>query len=424
MATSAPTAPNGTLSQNALPATGAPGAAVGTADSVRPAAPSRKRYVFMGVAVVLVAAGTAYWLHSRHFEETDDAQIDGNISSVSARISGTVVAVHVVENQIVKQGDVIADVDPTDLQIDVDQAKAQVAQAQAQLEAEDPNVPITMASNVSAVAGAASDLAGAQASLSGAKKDVDQLNAQIAQAEANDRQAQIEKGRSEKLVAQGAVAQSDYDSHLNAAVASAANVEALRQSLAAAKDRVAQQQAMIGAFSSKYTEIKSNAPRQVATRQASLGVRQAALAVAQAQEAAAEKNLSYAKILAPVTGIVAKKAIAIGDHVAPGQQIVAITQTEGLYVTANFRENQLELMHAGEPVTIHVDAIGLDLNGSVESIGGATGSRLSVLPPENASGNYVKVVQRMPVRIHLDDGQAGLDRLRIGMSVEPEVTVR
>jgi membrane fusion protein (multidrug efflux system) len=324
----------------------------------------------------------------------------------------------------VKQGDVIAEIDPADLQIALDQAKAQVAQAQAQLDAEDPNVPITLASNVSALAGATSDLASAQASLSGAKKDADQLTAQIAQAAANDRQAQLEKGRSEKLVAQGAVAQADYDQHLNAAVASAANVEALRQSLAAAKDRVAQQQAMIGAFQSKFTEIKSNAPRQVATRQASLGVRQAALAVARAQEAAAEKNLSYAKILAPVTGIVAKKAIAIGDHVAPGQQLVAITQTEGLYVTANYRENQLELMHAGQPATIHVDAIGLDLNGSIESIGGATGSRLSVLPPENASGNYVKVVQRMPVRIHIDDGQAGLDRLRIGMSVEPQVTVR
>jgi membrane fusion protein (multidrug efflux system) len=424
MATSAQTAP---LTQNALPATTAPGAAGSTAaaaDSVHPAAPSRKRYVFIAVGLVLALAGTAYWLHSRHFEETDDAQIDGNISNVSARVSGTIVAVRVVENQTVNEGDVLAEIDPTDLQIELDQAKAQVAQAQAQLDAEDPNVPIIEASNVSAVAGARSDLASAQAQLSAAKKDVDQFAAQIAQAEANDRQAQLEKARSEKLVAQGAVSQSDYDQHLNAAVASAANVEALRQSLAAAKDRVAQQQATIGAFQSKFTEVTSNAPRQVATRQASIGVRHAALEVAKAQEAAAEKNLSYAKILAPVTGIVAKKSVAVGDHVAPGQQLVAITQTQGLYVTANFRETQLELMHPGQPVTVHVDALGVDLNGTVESIGGATGSRLSVLPPENATGNYVKVVQRIPVRIHLDDGQAGMDRLRIGMSVDPEVTVR
>jgi membrane fusion protein (multidrug efflux system) len=380
--------------------------------------------VVIGVAIVLALGGTAYWVHSRHFEDTDDAQIDGNISNVSARISGTVVKVNVVENQAIKEGDVIAEVDPTDLQIELDQAKAQVAQAQAQLAAEDPNVPIIEASNVSAVASAQSDVAGAMAGLSGARKDVDQLSAQVAQAEANDRQAQIEKARSEKLVAQGAVAQSDYDQHLNAAVASAANVEALKQSLAAARDRVAQQQTVITALQSKFVEVKSNAPRQVATRQASLSVRQAALELAKAQEAAAEKNLSYAKILAPVTGIVAKKSLAIGDHVTPGQQVVAITQTQGLYVTANFRETQLENMQPGQRATMHVDAVGVDLNGTIESIGGATGSRLSVLPPENASGNYVKVVQRIPVRIHLDDGQAGMDRLRIGMSVEPNVTVR
>jgi membrane fusion protein (multidrug efflux system) len=424
MATSAPTAPLNAPANQPPAAKAGDSTPAAAADSARPAAPSRRRYVFIGVAIVLALAGTAYWVHSRHFEDTDDAQIDGNISNVSARISGTVLKVNVVENQLIKQGDVIAEVDPTDLQIELDQAKAQVAQAQAQLAAEDPNVPIIEASNLSAVTGAQSDLTGAMAALSGARKDVDQLSAQVAQAEANDRQAQIEKTRSEKLVAQGAVAQSDYDQHLNAAVASAANVDALKQSLAAARDRVAQQQAQIAAFQSKFVEVKANAPRQVATRQASLSVRQAALELAKAQEAAAEKNLSYANIVAPVTGIVAKKSIAVGDHVAPGQQVVAITQTQGLYVTANFRETQLENMQQGQRTTMHVDAIGVDLTGSVESIGGATGSRLSVLPPENASGNYVKVVQRIPVRIHLDDGQPGMDRLRIGMSVEPVVTVR
>jgi membrane fusion protein (multidrug efflux system) len=170
--------------------------------------------------------------------------------------------------------------------------------------------------------------------------------------------------------------------------------------------------------------VKSNAPRQVATRTASLGVRQAALELAQAQEAEAETNLSYVRIVAPVTGIVAKKSIAVGDHVSPGQQIVAIAQTDDFWVTANYRETQLELMHPGQPATIHVDALGETLTGSVESLGGATGSRLSVLPPENAAGNYVKVVQRIPVRIHFDAGQPSIDRLRIGMSVEPAVRVR
>jgi membrane fusion protein, multidrug efflux system len=419
MATSAPTS----MAQNTLPGTAVPAAP----DSLAPkaaAAGSRKRMLIIGGALLAVAAGTGYWMHARQFEDTDDAQIDGTISNISPRIMGTVTAVYVLENQPVKKGDVIADIDPTDLQIALDQAKAQVAQAQAQLAAEDPNVSITLASNVSAVSGAQSDLAGALAALSGAKKDVQQLSAQIAQAAANDRQAQLEKERSQRLVAQGAVAQSDYDQHLNAATASAANVEATRQALAAAKDHVAQQEAQITALQSRFTEVKSNAPRQVATRTATLGVRQAALELAQAQEAEAEKNLSYAKIIAPVTGIVAKKAIAVGDHVAPGQQVVAIAQTEDFYVTANYRETQLELMHPGLPATIPVDALGETLTGSVESVGGATGSRLSVLPPENAAGNYVKVVQRIPVRIHIDPGQPSMDRLRIGMSVEPQVKVR
>jgi membrane fusion protein, multidrug efflux system len=416
MATSAPTS----MAQDTLPGTATP-------ESTAPAtaaAGSRKRLLIIGSVVAVVAAAGSYWLYSRQFEDTDDAQVDGAISNISPRIAGTVTAVHVVENQAVKQGDVIAEIDPTDLRIALDQARAQVAQAQAQLAAEDPNVSITLASNVSAVSSAQSDLTGAQAALSGARNDVQQLTAQLAQAAANDRQAQLEKERSQRLLAQGAIAQADYDQHLNAAAASSANVDAVRQALAAAKDRVAQQQAQITAFQSRFTEVKSNAPRQVATRTASLGVRQAALELAQAQEAEAETNLSYVRIVAPVAGIVAKKSIAVGDHVSPGQQIVAIAQTDDFWVTANYRETQLERMHPGQPARIHVDALGETLTGTVESLGGATGSRLSVLPPENAAGNYVKVVQRIPVRIHFDAAQSSIDRLRIGMSVEPEVRVR
>lgn len=390
------------------------------------AAPARSRRPLIIGAVVLslAAAGASYWAHARHFEDTDDAQIDGSISNVSPRVSGTVLAVYVSENQVVKAGDPLADIDPADLQIAVDQARAAVAQAQAQLEAEDPSVVITETSNKSAVSSAQSDLAAAGAGLSAARKDVQQLTAQLAQAQANDRQAQLEKERSEKLVAQGAVSQSDYDTRLNAATATAANVAAIEQSLAAARDHVAQQQAQLGALNSHLTEVTSNAPREVQTRKASVIMRQAALDLAKAQLAQAEKNLSYAKIVAPISGIVAKKSVAVGDHVAPGQLVIAISQTDGLYVTADYRETQLENMHPGQPATIHIDSLATDLHGSVESIGGATGSKLSILPPENASGNYVKVVQRIPVRIKLDTGQSGLDRLRIGMSVEPSVTVR
>jgi membrane fusion protein, multidrug efflux system len=388
----------------------------------RPA--SSRRLLIIGAAALVVAGAVTYWWHARQFEETDDAQIDGTISNVGPRVAGTVTGVYVIENQSVKAGDVMAEIDPTDLRIAVEQARAQVAQAQAQLEAEDPNVPITLATNVSAVSTAQSDLAAAQASLSAARTEVQQLTAQVVQAAANDRQAQLERERSQKLVAQGAVSQADYDQRFNAAAATSASRDALEHQMAGARDRVTQQQAQLVALQSRLVEVQANAPRQIATRKASVVVRQAAFDLATAQLAQADKNLSYAKIVAPVAGVVAKKAVAVGDYIGPGQPIVAIAQNGDLWVTANYRETQLEHIAPGQPARIHVDALGLDLRGSVESLGGATGSRLSVLPPENATGNYVKVVQRIPVRIKIDPGEAGLDRLRIGMSVDPEVTVR
>lgn len=388
------------------------------------AARSKRPLVIGGVVLAVAVVAGSYVVRSMQYEETDDAQIDGNISDVSPRIAGNVSAVYVVENQQVKEGDVLASVDPADLEIAVAQARAQVAGAQARVDAEDPSVPMTLSSNESALASAQSERAGSQASLSAARKEVEQTTAQLAQAVANDRTAQLDKQRSEKLLAQGAVSQSDFDTRSNAAAASSANVAALEQSLAGAKDRVLERQTQIAAIQSHLGEIQSNSPRQVATRRASVVMRLAELDLAKAQLAQAERNLGYAKVSAPVAGIVAKKSLAIGDHVAPGQQVLAIAQTDGLWVTANYRETQLERIRPGQPASVHVDALGIDLHGNVDSVGGATGSRLSVLPPENASGNYVKVVQRVPVRIRLEPGQPGLDRLRIGMSVEPRVAVR
>ena len=357
---------------------GSPAGTAANAGADAPAAPKRsRRPLVLAVVAVVAVVGGLYYLHGRNFEGTDDAQVDGTISNVSPRVTGTVTSVHVVENQAVKEGDVLAELDPTDLQIALDQAKAQVAQAQAQLAAEDPNVPITETSNATAVASAISDLSSAQAGLSAARSEVQQLTAQLAQGVANDRQAQLERGRSEKLVAQGAVSQSDYDQRNNAAMASTANVDALKQSLAAAQDRVAQQQAAISAFQSHVTEVRSNAPRQIETRRASLAFRVAALELAKAEEAQAEKNLGYARILAPVSGVVAKKAIAVGDRLSPGQQVVAISQNDSLWVTANFRETQLEGMHPGQPVSI--------ARGRAGRRPSRARSRASAAPPDRAS---------------------------------------
>jgi membrane fusion protein (multidrug efflux system) len=381
----------------------------------------RKRAVALGVVLLVALGATAYWAHERQFEDTDDAQIDANISNLSPRVTGTISAVNVTENQRVKAGDVLAEIDPRDLQVAVDLATAQVAEAEAQLKAEDPSIPITEMSNRTTVATSGADLASAQAALAQAKKSVDQLAAQLTQAQANDKNAQLEHQRADQLIKQHAITQSEYDQRAAAAEASSANVEALRQALEAARAGVGEQEARRISTQSRLAEIKANAPRQLETRRASVLWREASLKAAQAQLAQAQLNLSYAKIVSPVAGIVGKKAVSLGDHVAPGQQLLAISQTDDVWVTANFRETQLREVHPGLAATVHVDALDADLHGTVESIGGATGSRYSVLPPENASGNYVKVVQRIPVRIKLEPGQPGMDRLRAGMSVEPKV---
>ncbi len=402
----------------------APAIAPGDAQAAPAASKGRKRLTGLVVLAVLVPGAILYYLNGRHFEETDDAQIDGNITSLGPRVVGTVTATHVVENQAVQVGDVLVEVDPTDLAVAVVQAKAAVAQAEAQLQAEDPSVSITETSNTAAVAGASSELASASAGLSGSHSDVDQLTARLAQAEGNARLAQIERKRGEDLWSAQAIPRADLDRRITAAETAAAEVQATRQALASARQKVAQLQAQLGATKSRLTEVRKNAPREVETRRASVLYRQANLDLAKAQLAQAELNLGYAKIRAPIVGVVAKKAVSVGDHVAPGQQLIALAGTDVLWVTANFRETQLEHMQPDQPVDLHVDALNLDLTGKVESLGGTTGSRLSVLPPENASGNYVKVVQRIPVRIRIDPGQGGIDRLRPGMSVEPKVRIR
>jgi membrane fusion protein (multidrug efflux system) len=398
-------------------------ASAGTAAAAPPAGKGKKRARLLVVAAIVGVGVFIYVLQARRFEDTDDAQIDGNISSIGPRVTGTVKAVAVTENQLVRVGDLLLEIDATDLAVSVAQAKAAVAQAQALLQAEDPSISITQTSNTAAVTGAASEIAGASAGVSAAQKDVEQLSARLVEAEGNARLAALERQRGEELWKGQAIPRADLDRRINVAESSAADAQAIKQALAAARQKVLQQQAQLVATKSRLTEVRQNAPKQVETRRASVLSRQANLELARAQLAQAELNLGYTQVRSPIAGIVAKKGVSVGDHVAPGQQLMAIAQTERLWVTANFRETQLERVQPGQPVDIHVDALDRSLSGRVESIGGTTGSRLSVLPPENAAGNYVKVVQRIPVRIQIDPGQPGIDRLRPGMSVEPKVRI-
>jgi membrane fusion protein (multidrug efflux system) len=382
----------------------------------------RLRLVGAGGAVVLLAI-LGYWAYSHQFESTDDAQVDGNISNIGARVGGTVIRVNVAENQRVKANDDLVDIDPTDLNVALAQVKAQVAQATAQLAAEDPGVAITETSNATALTNAAANISSASASLAGAQHDVDLAVARLAEARANQRTADLDLARGKELVAHDAIPRADFDKRESAAKAAAAVVDGAQKSVLGARARVAQQEALMSGIKSRLTEVRQNSPRQVESSRATLAYRQANLELAKAQQKQAELNLGYATVRTPVAGIVARKSVNVGDAVTIGQALAAVTQTDDVWVTANFRETQLRRMHPGQRVMIHVDALARDFGGWIESTGGATGSRTSLFPPENATGNFVKVVQRIPVRIRFDADQEGLDRLRPGMSVEPKVRV-
>jgi membrane fusion protein (multidrug efflux system) len=394
------------------------------AEKAKPPLSPRKRGLLIAGAALLVIGGAAYWYHGTFFEDTDDAQIDGYISSVSARVGGTVTAVDVDDNQQVRIGQVLVELDPTDLRVARDQAKAALAQAQAQLRAEQSGATVTETTNETLVSTSSSELASGYAGVAEARQTVAQAAAQIKQAEADALLAQTEQQRAAQLFQSGAVARAELDNRTAEARAAGAKVEAAREGLGAAQRRVDEQIAKASAANSRLRDAKENAPDVLAGKRATVELRQASVDAASAALEQAELNLKYASVSAPVAGIVGKRSVNVGDRVSPGQALLGITQVDKLWVTANFRETQVRHMRVGQSATVHVDALGRDFEGKVESLAAATGSRYSLLPPENASGNYVKVVQRLPVRVRLEPKQAGFELLRPGMSVEPKVRVK
>jgi membrane fusion protein (multidrug efflux system) len=361
-------------------------------------------------ALVVLAGALVWWLDARRFEGTDDAQVDAYITAVSARVAGTVTAVHVVDNQQVKAGEVLVELDPTDLDVALAQARAAVAQAEAAVAAENPTVAITQTSNAAAVQSA-------QSAAEAARTDADASQRELDQAQANDRLAQSQLHRANQLRAGGSIAASEYDQRVTQA-------QVARAGVAGARQRLLGRRAQLQSAQTRLRELGQNAPGQLAERRASVEVRQANLEAAQARLRQAELNRSYARVIAPADGIAGRRSVNVGEHIQPGQQLMALTQTQQLWVTANYRETQVQRMRAGQPVDLHVDALSRDFRGEVESFPGATGSRFSLFPPENASGNYVKVVQRLPVRVRLLPGQPELGRLIPGMSVGSTVKVR
>jgi membrane fusion protein (multidrug efflux system) len=385
----------------------------------------RKRVILGAIgAVILIILIILLVIYLDSYENTDDAQVDGHLNAVSARVAGTVIGVYIDANQSVTANQLCVDLDPSDNQNALDQAKASYAQAEAQLRAENPNVPITQTSNTTAISSAGADVAAAEAAVIAAQQDYQAKLAAVRQAEANNNKAQTDVERYRALVIREEISKEQFDTVVAAAKSQAAGVEAARSSAEASKKAIDQASAQLLQAQSKQDEANRNAPRSVAVRRAQLAGREAALLAAKAEAGQAQLNLSYTKIFAPVAGIIGEKTVEVGQRIQPGEELFAISQTQDIWITANFKETQLRKMRPGQKVDVSVDAYGRTFHGFVESMPGSTGSVASLLPPENATGNFVKVVQRLPVRIRLNQGEDPDRILRIGMSVEPKVWLR
>jgi len=385
---------------------------------------SRKGIVMVGVAILVVVAVVMWW-RSTYTEDTDDAQINGHLIQVSSRIAGQVIHVNVDENQKVKAGTLIAELDPRDFEVAVENAAAALASAEANAAAAEVNVPITSVNAGSSLSSAHADMSGAQAAISQAEQQLDAAKARVAQAEANNTKAQSDLVRYTPLVQKDVISKQQFDSVVAAADAAKAALADAKASQQAASDgvrvtleREKQAQAMV--------RNAQTGPQQVAAQSARAKQAQAQVQQAQAQLDQAKLNLSYTKIYAPVDGIITRKSVEMNQNVSVGQNLLTLVSLQDLWVTGNFKETQLRHMAAGQPAEIHVDATGKDYKGKVTQIGGATGSVLSLFPPENATGNYVKVVQRIPVRIDFTDlkDEDARHLLRPGLSVEPKVRVK
>ena len=382
----------------------------------------RKSILFaLILGVVILAGAIAFWLYSSTYESTDDAQVDGHLNGVTSRIDGVVKAVHVEEDQSVQVGQLVAEMDSRDYEVALEQAQAQFLKAQANLRAENPNVPLMQSSSRTNISTGQSEVLNAEAAVAGAERDQAAALSRLQETEANNAKAQSDVGRYKSLVDKEEVSRSQYDQVIATAKALAAAVDSARSSAEAAQKIVEQRRAQLSQTRTRLEQANFDAPNYVAISRANLQSHQADVQAMKAEVDRAQLDLSYCKIISPVAGVVSKRTVDVGEHVSKGQRLITVADLGDLWVTANFKESQLRKMHVQQSVRISVDAFGQDFDGYIEAMPGATGSITSLLPPENATGNYVKVVQRLPVRIRFKPGQQGLERLRPGMSVVPKV---
>jgi membrane fusion protein (multidrug efflux system) len=384
-----------------------------------------RKALFVAALIVLAVGGTTGWMYLSTYESTDDAQVDGHLHPISARISGTVLRVNpdVQDSHFVQAGTVLAEIDPADFQAERDRAQAEYERLQAGSVAAEKDIDVTSSGSNGRLELARAAIREAEDSVASERAALQAAEARLAGAEANFTRAEADRQRYEKLLAKHEISQSEYDRVATEASTDHEAVTAGQADTLAAQKRIAQAQSRLAERKADLLAAGS-APQQIASSQAKAAAAVSDATRAHAQLTTAQLNLGYTKIIAPVSGIIGRKTVEAGQRVQPGQQLLTIIPVDDLWIMANFKETQLQRMKPGQPVTIRADASGRDYRGHIDSLGGATGSRFSLLPPENATGNYVKVVQRVPVRIVLEQGENSDHRLRPGMSVEPKVRLR
>ena len=386
---------------------------------------SLKRLIAAVVLLVAVAAGLIYWLHARHFETTDDAAIDGHFASLSTRIAGTVTYVNpdVENNHTVAAGTLLLALDPRDYEAELEHAKANLETKQAEANVARIGVPIADAT-------AYSNLQLAQAAKQEAIEDVGAAQAELLTAQhrvqldqAVASRAERDRARYQTLVEKREISRSFFDARETEAASTTQTLEADQATVTAAEQKIAKRRALVQEREAQIAGART-APQRAADARAQSSSAQGELDQARADVHTAELNLSYTKVYAPVSGIVGHKTVELGHRVQPGQTLLTVVPTDDIWITANYKETQLRLMHPGQAVTIHIDTFDRDYSATIEDMAAASGPLFSLFPPENASGNYVKIVQRFPIRIRLDKGQDPEHQLRPGMSAEASVKVR
>jgi membrane fusion protein (multidrug efflux system) len=389
--------------------------------------------------VLLLALGAGLWAWSTSGRETtDDAQVDAHVTQMSARVAGTVTKVAVDDNQLVEAGTLLVQLDPGDYQVAVDKARAELADAEATALAAQSGVPIASTTTASNVTTARGGIMQAQSGVAASEKEIEAARARIVSAQARLREAEANAAKSARdverlrgLLAKDEVSQQMFD-------ATSATAEAQKAAVDSARSQIAEAEAGVRVAESKLAQARAGedqahaemqtaqtGPSQVAATKARASAAEAKAQQMRAALAQAELNLQYTTVKAPVRGVVSKKGINAGQVVQAGQPLFAIVQIDDVWVTANYKETQLKDMRPGQRAVVSVDAYGgREYKGKVDSLAGATGARFSLLPPENATGNFVKVVQRVPVKIVLEPGQDPEHLLRPGMSVTPTVFLK